>query len=534
MKHLHRKLLALVLVFAGGTPSALAQPAASPPKGPADIINGARRAQAGKELAQQAATAERAGKPMPRPVDPHAGVPGAPSLTGAGAGRQAAPLDPHAGVPGAPPLAGGAAAAQDPHAGVPGAPPVGAGNRAVPGRNPHAGMAGGAVGAAGGAAGPGGAGRPGMPMRPLETRAGPSPEVPTGAIRVRVTDGFGNPLPAVQVRLGIMGGDEQRSSKLGTADARGEHVFRELPVGKKQAYRINADRDGARFSTMPFRLPSDSGYDISLVVLPTTQERTAVVLYTGAVSVELKEERLKIAQQMRLINVTAEAYVFPEGGTRIPLPPGATSFQAEKSMGHQTVELEDDVVVVTGSLPPGQSTLLWGFELPLDGTEMDITLPVPWLTFAYRVISDGAPGMALTVDGFPEAIRHADEGRSYLVTEIQRKPGDAPFDQVALHLRGIPGPGPLRWIAAGLALLAVILGFWLSMRPRADTTAADRQALLARRQALLQRARDLEAEHARGEIGPQFHADSLEALTDELAVLLQQLHAAAGPKTPAT
>jgi hypothetical protein len=51
-----------------------------------------------------------------RSTDPHAGVPGAPPLGGAG-------IDPHAGVPGAPPLGG--AAGGDPHAGVPGAPPLG-------------------------------------------------------------------------------------------------------------------------------------------------------------------------------------------------------------------------------------------------------------------------------------------------------------------------------------------------------------------------------------------------------------------------
>ncbi len=56
------------------------------------------------------------GPSAPARVDPHAGVPGAPPISGMG--------DPHAGVPGAPPLGGGG----DPHAGVPGAPPLGAGD----------------------------------------------------------------------------------------------------------------------------------------------------------------------------------------------------------------------------------------------------------------------------------------------------------------------------------------------------------------------------------------------------------------------
>lgn len=465
---LRRALLISALTWASAT--AVAQPAAELPKGPADIITGAKEAQRAKELSTSGKTAERVA------------------------------ADPHAGVPGAPPMP-----AADPHAGVPGAPPMRAGRPGAGAPSPH---------------GAGGIGAR-QPPRVAPNTAVESALVPAGSISVRVVDGQERPVPRAAIRLGIMGSMDARSSVDAVADGAGQHTFGGQPTGDKQAYRVNVSHGGARFSSTPFRLPATKGFDVVIHRLETTDAADAVILYVGATSVEFAEERFKVVQQVRLINVTDRAYVFPKDGVLIPMPEGAVSFQSEKNMGHQLIEEHEGAVRITGSLEPGQATLLWGFGLPITGTEQTISLPVPWQTFSYRVLVDDAPGLSMTVDGMPAAQRRADQGRSFLVTEVRRRPDDAPFASVTIRLSGIPGPGPLRWVAVLLGLLAIGLGLVVAARGRPPLPGLSADALLQRRGALLSRAVGLERDLRGGEIGPDYHAQQMAGVTDELAIVLR-------------
>lgn len=360
-----------------------------------------------------------------------------------------------------------------------------------------------------------------MGSRPPANTATPSASVDVGSIHVKVVDGSERPVARASIRLGIMGSMEDRKSIEVVANDAGVHTFRQLPTGDKQAYRVNVSHGGARFSSTPFRLPADRGYEVVIHQLETTDAADAVILYVGATSVEFAEERLKVVQQVRLINVTDRAYVFPEDGVRIPMPEGAVSFETEKGMGHQLVEEHEGAVRITGSLEPGQATLLWGFGLPITGTEQTISLPIPWLTFSYRVLVDDAPGLAVSVDGMPAAERRSDQSRSFLVTEVRRRPEDPPFSTVTIRLTGIPGPGPLRWVAALLGLLLIGFGVVVAARGRPPTPGPSGEALQARRRTLLERAVELEGELRAGEIGPDYHASEIADLTDELAVVLR-------------
>jgi hypothetical protein len=208
----------------------------------------------------------------------------------------------------------------------------------------------------------------------------------------------------------------------------------------------------------------------------------------------------------------------------VRLPEGFTAIQTQDVMTDQrVVEDKKAGLRVHGSLPPGEVTLLWGFDLPLDGSELRFAIDIPWLTFAYRVIADAPEGMTLEVEGMPEPMVHADGGRRFLVAEMQRRVGEPPFKRLELALRGIPGPGPGRWIAVLLALLAVAGGVALSRRtaPEPRASAGD-GALAARRAELFARARELAALREAGEAGPQYHAEQMALLTDELAALLYE------------
>jgi len=97
----------------------------------------------------------------------------------------------------------------------------------------------------------------------------PSREVPVGAVRVMVVDGNGDPVPGVDVELALMQQDGERDRNRQATDETGLTVFSGLATGQGQAYRVNVYTDGAKISSTPFQLPTDQGYHVSIIKLPT-------------------------------------------------------------------------------------------------------------------------------------------------------------------------------------------------------------------------------------------------------------------------
>ncbi len=356
----------------------------------------------------------------------------------------------------------------------------------------------------------------------------PDPSVPPGSIRVRVIDQADAPVANAEIALGIMSSNGDRETKPGRTAADGSFTFSGLPTGDQKAFRINIPFDGAKYSSSPFRLPAASGYEVTIRRLPVTRDERMVVLYVGATSVELKDDRLKIIQQSRLLNLGGQTYVFPKGGAKVVLPAGFTGVQTEESMGDQQVKEGEGGLTIEGSVLPGETTLLWGFDLPITGSDASFEVGLPWITFAYRVIADAPEGLQLRVDEMPEPFLQRDAGRRFWITEMQRRVGDPPFRKLVVHVTGIPGPGPSRFIAVALALGMVLAGVAVARR----NTRGSGQALAARNAAngaisltaieARQRARaaQLEEERATGAIGPEHHREQLDAVIDELAVAL--------------
>lgn len=490
---------------AGTSVPRAAAPAEAPPRGPADLINRAREQARKRSLTDAPATrpGDVGSGPAPTPPTPEGAAPNA-------AASQAPKADAPAGhAPPDEPGAGAATApgASDPHAGV-----------ATDAPDPHAGAVANAMNPHG------------MP-RPISVEQD-NPALPAGTLRVRVVDGDDRPVTGADVRIGILGSEGARTEKTARTDAEGHATFAELAVGERQAYRVTVPHQGARYGSMPFRLPPRGGIDVVVRRLPVTHDDAHVVLYLGATSIELKDERLSIVQQARLVNLDTHTYVFPEGGRLVRLPTGFTAFQVQDSMGDQRVrQSAGEGLRVEGSIPPGEATLLWGFDLPIHGSEMRFTLEVPWRAFAYRVIADAAPGLTLSVDPMPEPWLHEDGGKRFFVTELQRKVGEPPLSRVRIALMGIPGPGPWRWIAAALALVVLVAGAVLARR-RAPDRAARTASADARRREILARAVELEALRRAGEIGPEHHAEQSAMLVDALAAVLAEEESARPPASP--
>ncbi len=346
-------------------------------------------------------------------------------------------------------------------------------------------------------------------------------DLPVGSIEIDVTDPTGAPYPEAELVLGVMSSSSTRTEQRARADQSGHHRFDGLATGSQQAYRVNVLYGGAKFSTPPFRLPDNAGYRVRVPLKSTTRNDQLFLQLVGQTIVELRDDRLHVTQQARLANAGKDIYVLPGDGIVIPLPPGHTAFQWQDQMTDQKGETVDGKGFrLRGSFPPGTVSLAWTYDLPRDGSSARIPVNLPWKTYSYRLISEAPDGLSLHANDFPEAERIKNEGRWLLYTEIQKQPGDPHLGPFTIKIDGIPGPGPGRWIAVGLALLLALFGLSQALS-RTDDTGERRLFIAKRKEQLFAEARAADAEHARGESGPEYLARRMQEIETELALLLR-------------
>jgi hypothetical protein len=135
--------------------------------------------------------------------------------------------------------------------------------------------------------------------------------------------------------------------------------------------------------------------------------------------------------------------------------------------------------------------------------------------------------MTMEVEGFQVARVHEGGDRRFLVAGLMRRPGDAPLDPLRIHIRGIPGGGPLPFLAAAIAAIFVLLGIGLLFRP-VDQTLVLARVRDDRRAELLDEIASLESERKADAIGPSYYEQRRRELTDELAIVLRMQSEATG------
>jgi len=353
------------------------------------------------------------------------------------------------------------------------------------------------------------------------------PELPAGTIAIEVVDEAGAAVAKQAVRLGIMEQSGGRDSKACVTDEKGTCSFDTLLTDTKHSYRVNVPYNGALYSCTPFRLDSEKGQRVRVVRLPTTTDNRRVFQVLGRTMIEFRDERAHIQQEARLTNLGEATYVFPEGGMSIPLPNGFKAFNSMEIMTDQRLAATDDGLDISGSIPPGRVDLMWSYDIPAAGTSMLIEQPVPFATMEYQVISDYVDGMSMEVEGFQVARVHEGGDRRFLVAGMMRRPGEAPLGPLRIHIRGIPGGGPLPYLAAAIAAIFVFLGVWLLFRPL-DRTAIMVRVREDRRAELLDDIASLESQRRAEAIGPSFYEHRRRELTDELAIVLRMQSEATG------
>jgi hypothetical protein len=355
----------------------------------------------------------------------------------------------------------------------------------------------------------------------------PTEELPEGTIRVRVVDAQGAPVEDALVQVGILAQGGGRDTASDRTNAQGLVMFSGLETGQAQAYRVKVPVEGALFASNPFQLPPRLGYDVTITRLPTTRDQSAVMQLVSRTFLELRDERVHVVQQAQILNMAMEVYSLPNDGKPVRLPEGFTAFQSQPVMTDQRIEATDEGFLLRGSIPPGRTTLVWAYDLLIDGGELDIEVPVPFRTFEMRVESDAPPGLTLDVSGMPDPEEvEADSGRSLLITGRQFSPDEPQPSTIRIRVAGLPGPGPARWIALGGALVMFLIGFMFLLRRSTGDRAFLRTAREQRKRELLAEAAELERLFESSEIGPKYRARQMDAVVTELSSLLREEAAA--------
>jgi hypothetical protein len=366
----------------------------------------------------------------------------------------------------------------------------------------------------------------------------PSSDVPIGTIRVEVVDEADRPVADAEVELGTMSGGRAAARRPARTDAAGIATYDGLVTGSGTAYRVYVNHEGARYASSPIVLMPEAGHRVRIQRLPVSHDDRQLLQFVAQTIVEIRDDRLHVVVQSQLVNAGETTYVFPPGGLRIRLPEGFLAFSSPAAMNEiEITEVEGYGVSFAGSLPPGMVTAAYGFDLPYDtgfgteGAEAEIAIANPFRTMRYRIITDAPEGLELDPEGFPRPERFDSDGRALLGTELMRRPGDPPLEEVRFTLRGLPGPGPTRWLAVAGAVLVLGIGVRLGRRERDDrpARARARAALEERERDLIEQAALLRAELDAGEIGPETCQSELEAIVHELANVLMQKEKLSAP-----
>ena len=352
-------------------------------------------------------------------------------------------------------------------------------------------------------------------------------ELRPGTIAVEVIDEAGEPVPRAAVRLGLMEQSGGRKSEACVTNDEGRCVFEELPTDSTHSYRVNVPYNGARYSSTPFRLDPKRGQRVRITRLATTTNDERVFQVLGRTMVEFKDDRARVTREAKLSNLGDATYVFPDGGLAIRLPEGTKAFDSRALMTDQRVSATDEGLEISGSLPPGRTTLTWAYDVPVTGNTLTLEQAVPFRTMEYQVISDYIDGMTLEVEGFSVGRIHEGTDRRFLVAAAMRRPGDPQIDPLLIHIRGIPGGGPLPYLAVVLAFVFLVLGLIFVFRP-SDESQVFARARGERQKDLLDEIAALEAERKDDHIGPTFYEHRRRELADELAILLRMQSEAKG------
>ncbi len=367
---------------------------------------------------------------------------------------------------------------------------------------------------------------PALDWRPEPNQIETFPGAPPGTLEVLVLDAKAQPLPGIAVdllqsRQSVADGDRSSAPRHFTTDSRGSVRVAGLSTQSENRYQLRLNAGGLTYGASTFVLDPLTGSRATLHAYPIVKSLdAALVAAQGFVFLEPKEESMTVEVLYNVFQLGPAVWIPLDVNVRLPL--GAKAFNTRAMDEDLAVTSSDGLVRLVGAVTPGKHSVTFSFQLPLSGNESEALELGLLPNIAELKVAAALPkGASLEVAGYPETEPSSlESGQRVVVTGRSYEHDKAPPASLSLTVRGLPTPGPARWIAT---TAAAMLGFgalaYAVLRGRRGA-AGELLSLRERARArVLQEAKAVEAAHQRGEIGPETHAEALERLMVALSRL---------------
>lgn len=366
-----------------------------------------------------------------------------------------------------------------------------------------------------------------------------TPELPAGTVTVRLfRERIGNNVPNHPVTL-----DGPSGSRKATTDAEGRAEFSGLTAG--EMVRVRADVDGEALQSQEFAVAAQGGTRVALIAgiaAAAARDQSAaaaaakqparpgvVVLGNQSrVIIEFQDDNLTVFYILDLVN-GARTPIDTGGPLVVELPPdarGTSLLEGSSTLG----TLRDGKLVITGPFPPGSTALQIAYQLPWQGSAVELqqTWPVALDDVFVAVEKVGA----LTVTS-PQLSQQQDGQASGQTFIMGVGPRLNPGQPLTLSLNGLPNRTSwLRDLGLGLAGLILAIGAWAAYSARPVRTARV-ESLGSQRESLFGELVKLERRQARDEIDDgSYRARRNELLTEIEQVMHEMERRVPGGSAP--
>ncbi len=353
------------------------------------------------------------------------------------------------------------------------------------------------------------------------------PALKRGVLAIAIRDAEDKPIPNAPVVVEVLhstvakGDSRERMAK--TANASGELMLEGLQFGSGTTYRISTTRADANYALPPFALGDQVGKRAVLHAYEATQNLEELLIGVQAVAyLALRDDTIQVEELITVHNVSSKAWL---ADATVPLPQHFKAFNTQESSDEaRVVEVSGVGVALRGTFAPGRHDLDFRYQIPLDDNERQgVRIGLPPHVFQARVMVEAGKTMSIDVANFPPAQREPMNGKHVLVTETAATLAAGGVKMMDITVNGLPTPGPGRWIAVGLATIAVAAGLWTTFKRNDDDDPEARKDLEEARETLLAELVSLERMRKSGEIGPKTYARVRASLLDALARVVDQL-----------